>query len=284
VKAWLSIDFEDIAHDFKREFAIPQDGSLRVDALQRSYDAIETFAQDHLNGARLTFFTTGVVAEKCPEIVARIAGDGHEIACHYFWHDPCRLDPLKIFEARLRRAVETLETASGQKVLGFRAPRFSLDVTDRAHFAVLETLFAYDSSLTIGEGEDPAALRAAAGVERLALLPILRRRPAPGLPRLRTGGAGLKYAPISVTIASLEQAAEMGLAPQFYLHPYEFMADQAFYFPVSEMGDIALRQKLFLWARQTHCHVIGNARLLDKLRRIASEVEIGGRMRDLVGV
>ena len=284
MKAWLSIDFEDIAHDFKREFAIPQDGSLRVDALQRSYDAIETFAQDHLNGARLTFFTTGVVAEKCPEIVARIAGDGHEIACHYFWHDPCRLDQLEIFEARLRRAVDALETASGQKVLGFRAPRFSLDVTDRSHFAVLETLFAYDSSLTIGEGEDPAALRCTTGVERLALLPILRRRPGPGLPRLRTGGAGLKYAPISVTIASLEQAAEMGLAPQFYLHPYEFMADQAFYFPISEMGGIALHRKLFLWARQTHCHVIGNARLLDKLRRIAAEVEIAGRMRELVGI
>ncbi len=43
MKAWLSIDFEDIAHDFKREFAIPQDGSLREDALTRGYAAIEAF-------------------------------------------------------------------------------------------------------------------------------------------------------------------------------------------------------------------------------------------------
>ena len=282
MKAWHSIDFEDIAHDYKREFGIRQDGSLRVDALHRSYAAIEAFAQDHLGGARLTFFTTGIVAEKCPGIVARIARDGHEIACHYFWHDPCRLDPPEIFETNLRRALNALETAGDQKVLGFRAPRFSLRPGDRAHFAVLQRLFAYDSSLTIGEDDDPAALRAATGVEALTLLPVLRRRPAPFLPHLRTGGAGLKYAPVPVTIAGLARMAEMGLAPQLYLHPYEFAADQAFSFPVSEMGGIAHRQKLFLWARQTHCHVIGNAALPGKLRRIVREVEIAGPMRELL--
>ena len=100
MKAWLSIDFEDIAHDFKREFGIPQDGSLRADALRRAYAAIETFCRTDLDGARLTFFTTGILAEKCPDIVARIAADGHEIACHYFWHDPCRLDPPEVFESQ----------------------------------------------------------------------------------------------------------------------------------------------------------------------------------------
>ena len=75
------------------------------------------------------------MAEKCPDIVARIAADGHEIACHYFWHDPCRLDPPDLFEANLRRAIDALEAASGQKTLGFRAPRFSLKPEDQAHFA-----------------------------------------------------------------------------------------------------------------------------------------------------
>ena len=195
MKAWLSIDFEDIAHDFKREFGIPQDGSLREDALRRAYAAIETFCRTDLDGARLTFFTTGILAEKCPDIVARIAADGHEIACHYFWHDPCRLDPPELFESNLRRAIDALEAASGRKVLGFRAPRFSLKPGDRAHFAALERHLAYDSSLTVADGAEARGLRAATGVTRLALLPVLRRRPAPGLPALRTGGAALKYAP-----------------------------------------------------------------------------------------
>lgn len=283
MKAWLSIDFEDIAFDFKREFAIPQDGSLREDALRRGYEAIEDFCQSDLGGARLTFFVTGIVAERCPEIVARIAADGHEVACHYFWHDPARLDPPETFEANLRRAIAALEAASGQRVLGFRAPRFSLRATDRGHFAVLERRLAYDSSLTVTGTEDPDVLRAATGVRRLALFPVVRRKVVAGLPPLRSGGAGLKYAPASVTVKTLRLAAQAGLAPQLYLHPYEFTADRAFYFPVSEMGDLALRRKLFLWARQTHCHVIGNAGVPAKLRRIAAEVEIAGRMRALLG-
>ena len=48
------------------------------------------------------------------------------------------------------------------------------------------------------------------------------------------------------------------------------------------MGDIALRRKAFLWARQLHRHALGNAALPGKLRRIAAEVEIGGRQRELV--
>lgn len=282
MKAWLSIDFEDIAHDFKREFGIPQDGSLRADALRRAYAAIEDFCRDHLGGARLTFFTTGILAERCPDIVARVAADGHEIACHYFWHDPCRLDTPEVFEANLRRAVDALETASGRRVLGFRAPRFSLRPEDRAHFAALERHLAYDSSLTVETAAEARGLRAATGVTRLALFPVLRRRPAPGLPALRTGGAALKYAPASLTVRSLRAAARAGLAPQLYLHPYEFVADRSFRFPFSETGGLALRRRLFLEARQIHCHVLGNSGLPDRLRRIAAGVEIAGPMRDLL--
>jgi hypothetical protein len=282
VKAWLSIDFEDIAFDFKREFNIPQDGSLREDALWRAYAAIEDFCQRDLGGARLTFFTTGIVAEKCPGVVARIAADGHEIACHYFWHDPCRTDSPEVFEINLRRAIDALEAACGQQVLGFRAPRFSLEASDTAHFQALEKHLAYDSSLTITDAAQVQGLRAATGVERLALFPVMRRKPAPGLPALRTGGAALKYAPPALTVASLRRAAQAGLAPQLYLHPYEFVADQSFRFPISEMGNLALKRKLFLWARQTHCHVIANAGLPEKLRRIATQVEIAGPMRELL--
>ena len=199
-----------------------------------------------------------------------------------FWHDPCRLDPPDLFETNLRRAIDALEAASGQKTLGFRAPRFSLRAEDRAHFAVLERHLAYDFSLTVADAAEARGLRAANGTENLALFPVLRRRPAPGLPLLRTGGAALKYAPAPLTLRSLRAAAEAGLAPQLYLHPYEFVADRSFRFPISEMGDLAPRRKLFLWARQVHCHVLGNSGLPDKLRRIAAGIEIAGPMRDLL--
>ncbi len=281
MKAWLSIDFEDIAYDFKREFDIPQDGSLREDALWRSYEAIEDFCQRHAGGARLTFFTTGIVAAKCPGVVARIAKDGHEVACHYHYHDMARDDPPETFDANLRRAIAALEDAAGEKVLGFRAPRFSIRAGDVTHLRVLETLFAYDSSVTVADAAELATLRANAG-DRLRVFPVVRQKVVPGLPPLRTGGAYLKLFPPSVTLKGLAMAEAIGAVPMLYLHPYEFMADRAFYFPMREMGDLRLRSKLFLWARQTHCHVIGNRGVPGKLRAVLEGVELGGPMRGLL--
>jgi hypothetical protein len=282
MKAWLSIDFEDIAFDFKREFGIPQDGTLREGALNRAYDAIESFLQAHAGGARLTFFTTGILAAKAPAVVARIAADGHEIACHYHYHDPARDDPPETFDANLRRAIAALEAASGQKILGFRAPRFSLKPRDRAHFEILATHFAYDSSVTVETRAEAEAFLAQSATDGLARFPVVRQKVLPGLPPLRTGGAYLKYFPASVTLKGLALAEAMGVAPMLYLHPYEFRADRAFYFPIREMGDLALRRKLFLWARQTHCHVIGNRGVPAKLRAILAQIELGGPMRDLL--
>jgi len=282
LKAWLSIDFEDIAHDFKREFGIPQDGSLREDALWHSYEAIETFLRTQAGGARLTFFTTGILAAKCPEIVARIARDGHEVACHYHFHDMARDDPPETFDANLRRAIAALEAASGQKVLGFRAPRFSLKPQDRAHFEILAAHFAYDSSVTVASRPEAEAFLAQSASDGLARFPVVRQKVLPGLPPLRTGGAYLKYFPASVTLKGLALAGQMGVAPMLYLHPYEFTADRAFAFPMREMGDLALRRKLFLWARQTHCHAIGNRGVPAKLGRILAQVALGGPMRTLL--
>lgn len=282
-KAYLSIDFEDIAHDFKREFDIPQDGTLRVDALWRAYEAIESFCQTEAGGARLTFFTTGILAARCPEIVARIASDGHEIGCHYYYHDSASGDAPEAFDSNLRRAIGALEDAGGQKVLGFRAPRFSLRQDDVAHFRVLAKLFAYDSSVTVESRAELDAFRAAAGgLDGLALFPVVRQKLVPGLPPLRPGGAYLKLFPASVTLKGLRLAAEAGLVPMLYLHPYEFTADRSFYFPMREMGDLSPRRKLFLWLRQCHCHVVGNRGVPAKLRRILGSCDLGGPMRNLL--
>lgn len=280
--AYLSIDFEDIAHDFKREFGIPQDGSLRTDALWRAYEAIEGFCRTRLGGARLTFFTTGIVAERCPEIVARIAADGHEIGCHNHYHDLAYAAPPAVFETNLRRAIDALEAASGQKVLGFRAPRFSLRAQDAGHFQVLERLFAYDSSVTVAGAAELAAFRQAAGVRSLALFAVARQKVLPGLPPLRSGGGYLRLFPAAVTRRGLEMASAAGLVPMVYLHPYEFVADRSFAFPVSEMTGLDARGKAFLWLRQRHCHAVGNRSVERKLGEILSGFELGGPMRNLL--
>lgn len=280
--AYLSIDFEDIAHDFRREHGIDADGPLREDALWTAYAAIETFLQADLGGLRLTFFTTGIVAAKCPAIVGRIAADGHEVGCHYHFHDPARGDPPEVFEANLRRAIDALETASGQKVLGFRAPRFSLRSEDVGHFRALERHVAYDSSLSVATAVELAAVRARLGLERLELLPVARV-PLPRLPRpVRSGGSYLKLFPVGVSLAAMEQAAAGGLIPMVYLHPYEFVADRSFVVAMAEMRGLSRPRRAYWALRQAQWHIVGNRSVKSKLRAIAACWRFGGPMRGLV--
>jgi peptidoglycan/xylan/chitin deacetylase (PgdA/CDA1 family) len=280
--AYLSIDFEDIAHDFKREHGIDADAPLRSAALWAAYGAIETFLQRDLDGVRLTFFTTGVVAEKCPDVVARIAGDGHEVACHYHHHDPARQDSPAVFEDNLRRAVDAIEAAAGATVLGFRAPRFSLDVSDAGHFQALERWVAYDSSLALPSGAARDAARVGLGLDRLALFPVARARVARLLPAVRPGGGYLKLLPGALTLRALDMAAAAGLTPMVYLHPYEFVADGSFHVTMAEMSGLSPARRRYWALRQAQWHVVGNRGVTEKLRGIAREWRLGGPMRNLL--
>lgn len=280
--AYLSIDFEDIAHDFKRAHGVDRDGPLREDALWRSYEAIDAFLRADLGGVRLTFFTTGIVAEKLPAIVARIVGDGHEIACHYHFHDPARADPPQAFEANLRRAIDALEAASGQKVLGFRAPRFSLGPEDSAHFHILERHLAYDSSLGASSAAELAAMRRDLGLTSLALFPVALARVAPGAPPVRSGGSYLKLFPGGIALRAMQMAAAGGLTPLVYLHPYEFVADLSFFVQSREMAGMSPPRRAYWLLRQSQWHVVGNRGVTGKLRRIARSWRFAGPMRALL--
>jgi hypothetical protein len=280
--AWLSVDFEDIAHDFRREHGIDLDGPVRRDALHAAYGTIETFLRLDLGGLRITFFTTGVVAAKCPDVVARIAADGHEVACHYHFHDPARADPPEVFAANLRRAIDALEAASGRAVQGFRAPRFSLTAGDRPHFRALERVLDYDSSLVLASAAEADGARAALGLERLALYPVVRAAVAPGPCAVRPGGSFLKLLPAAVALRALDAADAAGLAPLVYLHPYEFVADGSFRVAMREMAGMAAGRRLYWGLRQAQWHTVGNRSVAAKLRRIAAAWRFGGPMRGLL--
>ncbi len=73
-------------------------------------------------GAGATFFAVGKEAAAHPEIVRRMAAEGHTLGCHTHTH--CDLSRLSLREARqeCRQARETLETISGQPVRYLRPP------------------------------------------------------------------------------------------------------------------------------------------------------------------
>ena len=90
----------------------------------------ETFGKvlDELDkqGIKATFFCLGKLATDYPQVVREIAKRGHEVGCHsneHVWLN--RMD-----EQSLRRdtteALKALEDVTGQKIISYRAPAFSI--------------------------------------------------------------------------------------------------------------------------------------------------------------
>lgn len=78
-------------------------------------------------GARCTFFVLGAIGEKYPATVRRIQAAGHEVASHGCAHESVRGMRPEEFRADLERSTGILESLTGTKVEGFRAPSFSVD-------------------------------------------------------------------------------------------------------------------------------------------------------------
>jgi polysaccharide deacetylase family protein (PEP-CTERM system associated) len=97
---------------------------------------------------RGTFFVLGWVAERHPELVRAIANRGHEIASHGYGHQLVYEQTPDEFREDVRRARRILEDAGGQRVVGYRAPSFS--IVNRSLWALdvlIEEGYEYDASI-----------------------------------------------------------------------------------------------------------------------------------------
>lgn len=174
------------------------------------------------HGARGTFFVVGDVARAHPELVRRIAGEGHEIACHSDRHVPLdRQDPAA-FRDDVGRALDALRAAGADGVRGYRAPGFSLTERTRWAYAVLAELgFTYSSSVLParsplhgwpGFGAEPRR------VDGVLELPITLLR-APRVPD--GGGVYFRVLPRPLLRRALRARQRAGRAVLGYLHPYD---------------------------------------------------------------
>ena len=99
-------------------------------------------------GARATFFVLGWVAEREPRLVREIADAGHEVGCHSYLHRCVWRLGREEFREDTRRARLAIEDAAAQKVVGYRAPTFSIVQKSLWAIEILaEEGFLYDSSV-----------------------------------------------------------------------------------------------------------------------------------------
>jgi polysaccharide deacetylase family protein (PEP-CTERM system associated) len=98
--------------------------------------------------AKGTFFFLGWVAKRFPSLVREVQTRGHELACHSFWHRPVYSLTPEEFREDTRASRDVIEQAGGDRVLGYRAPSWSIT---RDSLWALDVLadegFTYDSSI-----------------------------------------------------------------------------------------------------------------------------------------
>lgn len=125
---------------------------------------LDLLAEPEVN-VRGTFFVTGEMARRFPEIVARLVADGHELGCHGDLHRDFTTLDRATADAELRASLATLRAFA--PVVSFRAPylRFPAEY--------LSLLVAHglriDSSLARYKfGANHRAENGAAGLARIA--------------------------------------------------------------------------------------------------------------------
>ncbi|PKH86217.1 polysaccharide deacetylase [Colwellia sp. Bg11-28] len=145
-KQALTVDVEDYFHVSAFEKAIDKADwnnlELRVEA--NTYRLLELFEQKQ---AKCTFFTLGWVAERCPNLIKAIVDQGHELASHGFAHQRATEMTPEQFLADVSKSKHVLEDTSGQAIIGYRAPSFSINDSNTWVYETLAELgFEYSSS------------------------------------------------------------------------------------------------------------------------------------------
>jgi len=136
----MSVDLEDYYCDLPfSEWSKHED---RV--IQNTEMILELFEKYKV---KATFFVLGYIAEKFPDFIKKIYEQGHEIASHSYYHRDLRKINREIFEDDLKKSIKILEDIVGEKVLGFRAPFFSIDNNSFWAMEILRNHVVYDSSI-----------------------------------------------------------------------------------------------------------------------------------------
>lgn len=224
---FFSVDVEEHFHAHVFERVVPQSAwPAQPSRVEQATGVLLDLLARH--GVQGTFFVLGWVAQRVPALVPRIAAAGHEIGSHSWSHPRIsRLTPDQ-FREELRSSKAILESQSGQPVLGFRAPSFSIRPgMEWAFDVLLEEGYRYDSSLFPIRRPDygyPSALP----------MPHLLERPAGPLHEFpmatlslggqrlpAAGGAYLRHFPLGVIKAAFRQAETNGQPGMLYVHPWE---------------------------------------------------------------
>ena len=244
---FLSIDVEDYFQvSAFEQVSPPSSWDARELRVERNTEKVLELLDEA--GAKGTFFVLGWVAERCPGLVRRIAQQGHEVASHGYGHQRVTQQGQAEFREDVRRSKAILEELTGQEVIGYRAPSYSISRdTFWAFDELVSAGYRYDSSIfpirhdLYGMADWPRfsgwavrnesgawqpAAEQSLGTESLYEVPITTLRLA-GKSLPIAGGGYFRLFPYAFTRWGLDRINRQDQQPfVFYLHPWEFDPEQ----------------------------------------------------------
>ena len=229
--------------------------------VERNVDAI--LAMFAAAEVKATFFTLGWVAQRHGPLMRRIVDAGHELASHGWDHERVFRFDRASFSADLERSRRALEDASGQQVIGYRAPSFSIDQrTPWAYDALAEQGYVYSSSVApithdhYGWRDAPRFAFKPLPWSDIVEIPVTTAHFAGK--RLAAGGGGFfRVLPYGFSRWAIRQVNQQDRRPAvFYFHPWEIDPAQP------RVTNASLRSKL---RHYTNLDIM--ARKLDQLVR-----------------
>ena len=229
----FSVDVEDYFHVSAYNAVIDRnDWESLPSRVENNTDKMMAILDDA--GTKGTFFVLGWVAQRYPELVKRIASNGHEVACHGMSHKLIYVQGREAFKSEARDSKALLEDITGDSVNGYRAASFS--ITNASLWALddlAELGFTYDSSVfpvrhdrygISGAPYTPFVFESEAG-QTITEFPMTTvnvlgwRMPV-------SGGGYFRIYPYALTRAALRRREKNDESIVFYTHPWEIDPDQ----------------------------------------------------------
>ena len=136
----MTVDFEDYFCDLP----FSEWGKYDSRIIKTTSVLLDLFTKYNIKS---TFFVVGYIAQKYPDLINKIKEKGHEIASHSYSHLDLRKATRNEVEKDLLKSFETIENIIGEKVMGFRAPFFSIDNSNSWVLEFLKKYVKYDSSI-----------------------------------------------------------------------------------------------------------------------------------------
>ncbi len=140
MKNIMTIDLEDWYQDVEFKY-----WNYYEDRIVQKTNELLTLLDE--NNATASFFVLAYNAERFPELIEDIKDKNHEIACHGYYHTSIfKQTPIQ-FEKELINSIKTIERITREKIIGYRAPFFSIDETNFWVIKILKRYLKYDSSI-----------------------------------------------------------------------------------------------------------------------------------------